>query len=86
MSNPEWSTRTVAEETKPDSFTSFTFLDWSDESRPILEVHPEGCNGVWGAQLSVGGHHALSIDDNKPSLKEQLEGYAEIFKAAAESL
>jgi len=64
-----------------DAYKAFTYFDWDEKSRPEVQIH--GNHAI----LSVGGHHSIDISAlNEADLKEQLEGYADIFKAAAKSL
>lgn len=64
-----------------DQFTAFTMFDWVEEERPEVKIHGDA------ATLHVGLHHLTEIKGNSAAdLKDQLEGYAEIFAAAAKSL
>jgi len=64
-----------------DAYKAFTYFDWSDKERPEVQIHGHH------ATLLVGGHHLTEFSaSTEADLKEQLEGYADIFKAAAESL
>jgi len=69
-----------------DKYTAFTYYDWDEATRPELQMHLAPDQFV--AHLDVGKKEfviTISADDKK-NLKDQLEGYAEIFKAAADSL
>ena len=69
-----------------DKYTTFTYYDWADDSRPELQIYQAPDEAF--ALLDVGKKEfviTISADDKK-NLKDQLEGYAEIFKAAADSL
>ena len=68
-----------------DKYTAFTYYDWDDATRPEIQIHPAPSGLV--ALLKIANITEIDITgSNRQNLKQQLEGYAEIFKAAADSL
>lgn len=65
-----------------NKYKAVTDFTWNDETRPEVQIHDNT------AILEVGGKHTLlEIKANrKDELKEMLNGYAEIFEAAADML
>ena len=65
-----------------DTYKAVTDFLWDDETRPEVQIH--GNHAV----LEVGGEQlAFEIKcDSQADLQDRLNGYAEIFKAAAEML
>jgi len=69
-----------------DKYTTFTDYASDDAIRPQLQIHLE--RGQIVAHLDVGKQELLLTINgyDKKDLRDQLEVYAEIFKAAANSL
>lgn len=71
--------------TKIHTYTAFTDYNWNEEERPELQVFDDNDNKH--ATLIIDKRTMLELHGNsREDLRLQIEGYADIFKAAAESL
>jgi hypothetical protein len=69
-----------------DVATVITDYDWSEKSRPILTIASDGKS----ATLQIGGSNYSSLIEfsgvSVVDLRQQFEGYVEIFQKAVEVL
>lgn len=67
-----------------DRYTCLTDFNWQDKSRPEIHIEDGDRNIV---TLIVGGEHVYDISAISPTdLVDQLDGYIEIFQAAAKHI
>lgn len=72
-----------------DVETTFTDYEWNETSRPILTIAQDGLSATIhvGGMKSLAGDCRIELESKEPSdLLSQLEGYRDIFTAAADWL